>query len=141
MSESGGNVKWFVGAVLVPILVACVGVGVAVSQGSCLPLICSKNDPGPGPNSGDTEIYLNKLSGPSGTEVLVSGTGFGKNERVTIRFHVDEVGSTRTDSSGKFANVAITVPDMPGSGPQQFSIIANGESSVSHARTPFTLTD
>jgi hypothetical protein len=141
VSESGGNVKWFVGAVLVPIVVACIGAGVAVSQGACLPLICSDNGPGPGPGSDETAVFLNQLSGPAGTEVLVSGTGFGSEETVTIRFHVDVVGSTTTDSTGKFANVSITVPDLPGSGPQQFSVTAVGKSSVRHAEAQFTLTD
>lgn len=143
MSESS-NVKWFVGAVLVPVLVACIGAGVAISQGACLPLICSDSNgpgPGPGPGTDETKVFLSKLSGPSGTEVNVSGSGFQPNETVTIRFHTDEVGSTTVDSTGSFSNIAVTIPDMPGSGPFQFSIVVTGNSSVRHAQAAFTLTD
>jgi hypothetical protein len=145
VADSGGNVKWFVGAVLVPIVVACIGAGVAVSQGACLPLICSDKGPGPSqfptgfPSSVETEIFLSKLSGPAGTQVNVSGKGFGPNESVIIRFHVREIGRTTANGDGEFT-AAVTVPSMVGPKPQPFAINATGNSSVRHAEAQFTLT-
>lgn len=144
MTESGGNLKWVIGAVVVPIVVACIGAGVVVLKPVCLPVICSDDQgggTGPEPTTGETSIFLSRLAGPAGTVVNVSGTGFQAGETITIRFHTEQVGETRADAGGKFTNVPITIPDrFSRSAPQQFDIVANGKSSVRFATAAFTLT-
>jgi hypothetical protein len=146
VTESGGNLKWVIGAVIVPIVVACIGAGVVVLKPVCLPVVCS-DDQGGGsggetePPSGETSIFLSRLAGPAGTVVNVSGVGFQAGETVTIRFHTDQVAETTADAGGKFTNVSITIPDsFSRYAPQQFDIIANGKSSVRSARAAFQLT-
>ncbi|MGE5828411.1 MAG: hypothetical protein ACM30G_08615 [Micromonosporaceae bacterium] len=143
VTESGGNLKWVIGAVIVPIVVACIGAGVVVFKPVCLPVICSDDRGGNGgpDSSGEASVFLNRLSGPAGTVVNVSGTGFEAGETITIRFHTEQVGETTADAGGKFTNVPITIPDSFSKfAPQQFDIIAEGKSSISTASTPFTLT-
>jgi hypothetical protein len=44
----------------------------------------------PGPAS----LFTNRDSGPGGTTVLLSGDGFDPGERVVLRFHTEQIGST-----------------------------------------------
>ena len=85
-------------------------------------------------------VFLNRDSGPGGTQVLVSGQGFGPGEEVIIRFHTDQVGSTTASEQGGFANVAITVPrSFSQFAPQQFEISATGQNTDRSATAPFTI--
>ncbi len=88
-----------------------------------------------------TAVYLSVDNGPAGTTVNVSGEGFQANERVVLRFHTEQIGTTQTNDAGSFSNVAATIPgSFSDFAPQQFSIIATGQSSVRTATAPFTLT-
>lgn len=90
---------------------------------------------------GPASVFVNRDSGPGGTDVQLSGEGFESNERVVFRFHTTQIGSTTANSQGSFANVTVTIPtDHSMFAPQQFDIVATGESSIKSARTPFTLT-
>jgi hypothetical protein len=93
-------------------------------------------DIGPGAAS----VFLNTNSGPAGSTIRVSGTGFAANEEVVIRFHTDEVGSTTANDEGKFENVAVTVPaSYSRFAPNQFSVIATGRNSLRSDQAPFTV--
>ena len=95
----------------------------------------------PPPDFGHASVFLNTTSGPGGSTILVSGSGFSANEEVVIRFHTDEVGSTTANDGGKFENVAVTVPTSYSVfAPQQFQVIATGESSSRSDQAPFTIT-
>lgn len=54
-------------------------------------------------------ITLSPDSGPVGTEVEVSGSGFAANSDVTITFDATQVATTTTDDDGNFT-VTFTVP-------------------------------
>jgi hypothetical protein len=85
-------------------------------------------------------IVLSRESGPGGATVKVSGEGFAAGERVVIRFDTKQVGSTRTNDQGRFANVAVTVPESFSQfAAQKFIIAATGESSRRAAEAPFTI--
>src|SRR5438477_6074767 len=130
--DGGSNVKWLVGAVIVPILVACIGAGFFQVKDGCLPFFCGhggSDQPNPGVvnPAATASIFLSRTSGPGGSVVKVSGEGFAPNEEVVLRFHTDEVGRTRADAAGRFSNVAVTIPtSFSKFAPQQFEIIANG---------------
>jgi len=49
-------------------------------------------------------ISLTPTSGPIGAEVTVSGTGFGANKVVTIRFSQSHVRTSATNASGSFTD-------------------------------------
>jgi hypothetical protein len=60
--------------------------------------------------------------------VLVSGEGFDPSERVVLRFHTEEIGSTTANSEGKFSNVTVTIPTtLSEFAPRKFNLVATGE--------------
>lgn len=80
-------------------------------------------------------ITLNPSSGPSGTVVTVSGSGFGASQPAIIYFNGVQVGTTTTTASGTLpAGTTFTVPS-----------IANGSYTVTvstatrSASAPFTV--
>jgi hypothetical protein len=90
---------------------------------------------------GPASLFLNRDSGPGGTTVKVSGEGFGPGERVTFRFHVEQVGTTKANGEGKFSNVSLTIPStLSQFAPQQFNLSATGRASLKSATAPFQLT-
>lgn len=95
----------------------------------------------PGSTHTSASVFLNDESGPGGSVVKVSGEGFEPGERVTLRFHTEEVGRTRAGDAGSFSNVAVTIPtSFSMFAPQQFTLVATGGSSIRSASTAFTLT-
>lgn len=93
------------------------------------------------PPSETTSVFLSRDSGPGGTQVQVSGEGFGRNERVVITFHTEQIGSTTANSEGRFSNVTVTIPaSFSRFAPQQFNVPARGSDSVRFASAPFTIT-
>ncbi len=56
------------------------------------------------------EITLNSLSGRSGSQVTVSGSGFKASSSVTVLFDSTNIGSALTNANGNFSNVTITIP-------------------------------
>ena len=93
------------------------------------------------PSDVSAEVFLNRDSGPGGTTVLVSGKGFEGGERVVLRFHTDQVGAPTASANGSFAQVAVTIPTSYSQfAPQQFFIVATGDSSAKSAQAPFEIT-
>jgi hypothetical protein len=144
--DGGSNIKWVIGAVIVPILVACIGAGFFQVKDGCLPFLCGTGSGSGGPGGsgggggGPASIFLSSTSGPGGSVVKVSGEGFAPNEEVVLRFHTEEMGRTQADSAGKFSNVAVTIPkSFSKFAPQQFEIIANGSTSIRSATAAFTI--
>lgn len=85
----------------------------------------------------DPQLSLSDGSGPSGTEIVVSGSGFPGDRNVDLRFHTEALAPGRTDGEGSFeASVRI-----PGTfdvfAPQQFSITATA--NVCSQDAPFQL--
>jgi len=87
-------------------------------------------------------VFLSRDSGPAGTEVRVSGEGFAPGERVVLRFHIEQIGSTTADGEGKFSNMTVIIPGSLYSraAPHQFSVSGSGQSSLQRADAPFTIT-
>lgn len=87
---------------------------------------------------GEVDLTLSRTSGPPGTDVEVSGTGFAGGETVDVRFHTTTVGRETADASGAFS-VAVKVPPTPFRD-QQFDFVATGRRSIRSARAPFEVT-
>ena len=62
------------------------------------------------------KLSLLPPDGPPTSQTLVSGSGFASNLRILIYFDSTQEATVTTNSSGQFANVAISVPDsaLPG---------------------------
>ena len=89
---------------------------------------------------GTAHVFLDRDSGPGGTVVLVSGEGFAPGERIVITIQTQQIGSPTASGDGKFANVAVTIPEsLSVFAPAQFSLIARGEESLRFAEAPFTI--
>jgi WD40 repeat protein len=94
----------------------------------------------PPPPAANPSVFLSRDSGPVGTSVQVSGEGFASGERVVISFHTEQIGSTNADDEGTFSNVTVTIPEsFSVFAPQQFFVIARGQSSLQTATAPFTI--
>ena len=87
---------------------------------------------------GNPTVVLSTSEGPPGTEVVVSGTGYGSDETVEILFHATEVGTTLAKPDGPFT-AKITIPDTPFRN-QQFDISVTGKQSIRHDSAPFMVT-
>jgi hypothetical protein len=143
MADRGGN--GYLPQILVGVLVTVLG-GLVLSfiQG-WIPWPSSSTGPSVSssvpsrPGSTETKVFLNRLSGPAGTLVRVSGEGFAAGETVRIRFHVEQCAETVADASGTFAEVSCRIPgDWRFKG--SFDIVANGASSIRFASAPFRVT-
>jgi hypothetical protein len=140
----GGNIKWFIGAVFVPVLVALIGAGFFQLKDGCLPFLCGSGGGSghqfPGDLSKPASIFLSATSGPGGSVIKVSGEGFAPNEQVVITFHTEEMGRTQANDAGAFSNVAVTIPtSFSKFAPQPFNIIALGRTSIKSATAQFTI--
>jgi hypothetical protein len=91
---------------------------------------------GPFSAFGDAKIFLSKESGVAGTQLTVSGTGFGAEETVVIRFSTREVGRPTTDGHGNFANVVVRIPP-DWLFKKQVHFVATGQASGFSATMPF----
>jgi hypothetical protein len=93
------------------------------------------------PRPPETRIELTKNSGPVGSVVKVSGTGFLEDETVTLYVHVFEVGSTEADGSGEFSRVKIRIPKALAQIPlPQVPVTAKGLASERVAQASFEVT-
>ncbi len=59
----------------------------------------------------EPEIIISPTSGETGTEVTISGTGYGKRQDVVVYFDSDSVAAETTDSDGSFVATFI-LPDL-----------------------------
>lgn len=143
----GGIIAAVVTAVLIAVLVPWVtGGGTAADRLDETPTT-STAPPLPPPATAAPEggsrqpakLYANRDSGPAGTKVRLSGTGFGSGEDITLRFHTDVVGHTQADDQGAFADVSVRVPsDWQFEG--QFTFKASGDSTLAWAEREFRVT-
>ena len=86
-------------------------------------------------------IYLSRDSGPVGTLVLVSGTGFRPSESIDVVFSTRPCARTTADSTGKFSQTACAVPNWYSHFPDtDFSITATGRTSLLSDSRPFHVT-
>jgi len=60
------------------------------------------------------EITADLSSGQAGDSVLISGLGFKPGSAVTILFDSTAIGNIMADATGRFSNVAITIPSASG---------------------------
>jgi len=79
-------------------------------------------------------ISLVPSSGPIGAEVTVTGTGFGANKVVTIRFLEEHVRTGATDASGSFAGSFVVPQNQSGN----YQVLAS--EGVATANSIFTIT-
>ncbi|MGH9225246.1 MAG: toll/interleukin-1 receptor domain-containing protein [Acidimicrobiales bacterium] len=63
----------------------------------------------------ETELTVAPTSGPFGTTVALSGSGFAANERVELLVGSDRLGETTADDKGAFSGVRLRVPTVIGS--------------------------
>jgi hypothetical protein len=90
----------------------------------------------------EADMTISPASGPSGTTVAASGSGFQPGETIELRVHTDRVAEIRADRDGRFSGVRFQVRDpLGGSFPsdRQITVSATGRSSIKHAEEPFEL--
>lgn len=92
------------------------------------------------PNTGPATISLSKGTGPSGTQITVSGRNFTPGEEVRVRFATTEMGRAVADAQGQFT-LGVRIPgNQDPFAPIQVHIVATGLQSVKSADAVFTLT-
>lgn len=136
--ESGGHLKQILAGVVVALLV-----------GGSAPWWWTEifgNGSDNGPNGGtsshcdDPAVSLSRGAGPSGTEVVVRGSGYPADEAVEVRFHTEALPPARTSTDGTF-EVDIVVPGtFDPFAPKQFEIRATTTPTVCFDSAPFELT-
>jgi hypothetical protein len=83
-------------------------------------------------------LVLRPTTAQAGSWISVTGRGFQPGERVVIQFGTDELGATRADRRGRFANKRVQIPsEYPFVG--QHQIAAIGDASIRHVRRPIAL--
>jgi hypothetical protein len=95
---------------------------------------------GPTHRCGDPTMSLSRGSGPSGTLVVVRGTGFPPDERVELRFHTELLPPARTDNEGSFEDEVVVPGTFDAFAGQQFMISATTKPTICTATAPFALT-
>ncbi len=85
-------------------------------------------------------IVLSPAAGPPGSAVKVSGTGFGKAEKISLSFDGTTLTSPApvTNSSGSFGPTSITVPAAVTAGSHTISALGGTTGLLAHAA--FTVT-
>ena len=68
----------------------------------------------------EPKVVISPTEGPPGTKVKVTGTGFGKNEDITIIFDDNSVAIDDVDSDGSFEATF----DVPAVGPGKYDVTA-----------------
>jgi hypothetical protein len=157
--SGGSSVPGWAWAAGVAVLVVVVGVVVAVaalggngSKGPSVPgpatvpnvtaPTVTTSDGADGPPekpAGETSVTVSPASGPVGTSVTVSGTGFDPVETVEIRFHVGVQMTKVTDARGAFSDAVIRVPSGSFKG-FPYSVTVTGKRSIKSASAPFNVT-
>lgn len=84
-------------------------------------------------------ITLSRTSGPPGTALTISGSGFAAGEQVEIEFHATSLRKVRADAGGSFSSIDIQVPsDWKFKG--QFDIRASGGTCLNTVSEAFQVT-
>ena len=140
-SSRSGVSLGIAGGVVVLVLVAILGFvlvdAISGKQPSTGPGSTPSSRPTPddaGP--GDPTVVLSPTSGPVGTAVTVTGTGYGKSQTIQIMFHAQEVATTLSAEDGTFTT-RIKIPSTPFKGPTDITAIAK---RVGFDSAPFNVT-
>jgi hypothetical protein len=88
----------------------------------------------------DQHVSLSRGSGPSGTEVTVTGTTFPADQQVTLEFSTEELPPARTDDHGRFQVTVVIPGTLDAFAPRQVAIIATTTPDVCFDSEPFELT-
>jgi hypothetical protein len=84
------------------------------------------------------QLSLSPTSGPAGTQVTVSGSGFYAGEHISVFWNSQAIiGHTHTSASGAFSTT-ITVPQSSTAGANQIEV--RGRRSFAGASATFTVT-
>ncbi len=84
-------------------------------------------------------MTLSRTSGPPGTMLTVSGSGFAADELVELSFSTDTLTKVRADAGGSFSSIEIQIPsDWRFKG--QVDIRATGDTCLQTVREPFQVT-
>jgi large repetitive protein len=81
-------------------------------------------------------LSLNPESGPAGTQVTVTGSGFYAGETVTLSFDFGVLGHAKTTATGRFTTT-VTIPQAAAGA---HTIAARGNRSFGGANVTFTVT-
>jgi hypothetical protein len=133
-----GDSKLGTAAAIVTIIGFVLGLPITLIQ---LGVLGNVRIPGLPGSAVSASLSLSTGTGPSGTEISLSGTGFDGGEAVEIRFHTDAMATAQADGAGAFSGIRARIPGtFDAFAPQQFDIIAVGRSSSRSARATFELT-
>jgi hypothetical protein len=91
-------------------------------------------------------LKLSKTSGSPGTTLTISGSGYGANETVTIKWNCASstcssstvLGTVTTNSTGQFSGLSITIPSTATAG--SYPIGGKGGTSGAFTDVSFTVT-
>jgi hypothetical protein len=86
---------------------------------------------------GGAGLTINPISGASGSQINLTGTGFGASEQVNLAVDGNVFTSVTSDGSGNFM-ASVALPSSPGFGDRTIS--ATGVSSGHSASVVFTVT-
>jgi hypothetical protein len=96
------------------------------------------NPGGSAPAATPPTLDLSSSSGPPGSRLTVSGSGFGAGERINIVFQGALIAHAIADQRGSYST-SITVPSL-GESTGNMTIVVMGATYGSHAEEPFDLT-
>lgn len=80
-------------------------------------------------------LELSPASGPAGTQVTVTGSGYAVAEQVEIEFNLDQLAVVQADGEGRFSATVKIPADWPFAG--EFDVRATGDTSRRTERAPF----
>jgi len=83
-------------------------------------------------------VVIAPTTGPPGTAITVSGSGFGANELIDVYFDATPMTLAVADGSGSFAGAQIFVPS--GAPPGSHTVVAVGRQSTRAGQVSFTVT-
>lgn len=133
-----GDSKLGMAAALVTIIGFVLGLPITLIQ---LGVVGNTRIPGLPGSAISATLSISTGSGPSGTEVTLSGSGFGGGEVVEIRFQTDVIATAQASGDGAFSGVHARIPgSFDAFAPQQSDIVAVGRSSSRSATAQFLLT-
>jgi len=139
--SSSNTVKGIVGAIIVALVASGTSPwwwNALFNRGDGSNVVPSSDHPTIGLICDSPTLSLSRGSGPSGTEVIVTGKGFPPDRDIDLKFHTEDLAPAQTDGQGTFeANVVIpgTFDAFAG---QQFQITAT--TTGCFKSTPFQLT-
>lgn len=127
-------------AAVAGVLVTAAGVYFSVADSRNLwPFAPPSGDQPPAAVCTGLSIELSPSRGAVGTQVEVTGCGFGPGEDVTITVEGREAASARTDATGGFTRPITILSEFVGATGGDLTVIAAGRASLTQASAPFTV--